>query len=257
MTRKTSKTNGVAKLISRLKRKNLSTILLEKFLNEYGYEKGIVAARAFVKDIIETVNQFYVKTDKLQPGQILWLATDKDERHAKGKTLEKTKQRVIILSLVTQEDVELLVNSYTKFRDIQRQRAIRLIKEAYRQKAVLTADDLLILLATNPSYLSKWIQEYQEKNNEILPIRGNVADIGPGLTHKKQIISLYVQGLLTPEIARLTNHSEKSVDRYITDYERVNLLKERGFKSEEISFLIKRGRKVVDQYLKFQNPDLS
>lgn len=257
MTHTTSKTRVIDKLISRLRRKTLFTILVEKFVNEYGYEKGIVAARAFVKDIIETVNKFYVKSNKLQPGQILWLATDKDERHAKGKTLEKTKQRVIKLTLVAQEDIKLLKNRYTNFRDIQRQRAIRLIKEAYKQKAVLTIDDLLILLTTNSTYLSRWIQEYQEKNNEILPIRGNVADIGPGLTHKKQIISLYTRGLLTPEIARLTNHSEKSVDRYITDYERIKLLKEHGFKSEEVSFLVKRGRKVVDQYLKFQHPNLT
>jgi len=237
--------------IKRLEKKNLSTILLEKFLNEYGYEKGIVAARAFVKDIIETVNKFYIDTNKLQPGQMLWIATDKNERQAKGKTLENTKKKVIKLTLVDQKDIYLLKKKYKCFKEIQKQRTIRLIKEAYKQNTVLTIDDLLILLSINAGYIDKWIQEYQKENKEILPIRGNIADIGPGLTHKRQIIELYVKGLLTSEIARKTNHSEVAADRYITDYEKIKILKEQNFTPEKISFLIGKGLSVVKQYMEF------
>lgn len=252
MSSNPSKTKAKSNLTKRLKTRTLFTILVEKFLTEYGYEKGIVAAKAFVQDIIATINNFYVPASRLKPGQIIWLACDKDEKHSRGKTLEQTKQRVIKLTLVAQEDIGLLQNRYSGFRDIQRQRTIRLIKEAYEQKAVLTTDDLLILLAANRTYLCQWIGEYQKKHHTILPIRGNIADIGPGLTHKKQIVSLYTQGFLTPEIARRTKHSKEAVDRYITDYERTKTLKERGFKTEEISFLMKRGQSVINQYLKLK-----
>ena len=251
MTNIIQKNNYKDKQIKRLEKKNLSTILLEKFLNEYGYEKGIVAARAFVEDIIKTVDEFYIDANKLQPGQMLWIATNKDERQARGKTLENTKKKIIKLTLVDKEDIYLLKKKHKCYREIQKQRTIRLIKEAYKQDTVLTLDDLLILLSTNVGYIDGWIQEYQKEKNELLPIRGNIADIGPGLTHKRQIIELYTKGLLTSEIARKTNHSEEAADRYIVDYEKVKVLKEQNFTPEKISFLIGKGLSVVNQYLEF------
>lgn len=235
--------------VSRLSKKNLSTILLEKFLNQYGYEKGVVAAKALVEDIIKTTDRFYINANTLKPGQILWQAADKDERTGEGKTLEKTKHRIIKLTLFSPDDLQLLTNSRFGFRDIQQRRSIRLIKEAYQQNTALTLEDLLIILTANEKYLTDWIKEYQQKNGKILPIRGNVADIGPGITHKRAIIELHLKGYLASEIAQRTNHSIRAVDRYITDFERIKTLKERKFTEEEICFLTNRGIKIVKEYL--------
>jgi len=234
--------------INRLAKKNLETILLERFLNHYGFEKGPVVAKALIKDLLKLVNEFYIKADTLQPGQLVWLAADKDERAGRGKTLDNTKKRTIKLTLFSPDDLNLLKNSYTNFRDIQNRRVIRFIKEAYQQDAVLTSEDLLILLALDEAYITDWIKAYQNKTGQILPTRGNIADIGPGITHKRIIIKLYRQGYLTPEIARKTNHSEESVDRYIADFERIKTLKERRFTMEEISFLTNRGLKIIKEY---------
>jgi len=237
-------------MASRLKKRDLNQLLLSKFINEYGYEKGKVAALALVRDIIETVESYYVKSDFLRPGEIIWSAACKDERHGQGKTLNNTKRKVIRLSIFADEDIDCLGKNYSCYRDIQKKRTVRLINQAYEQKTVLTEEELSILLAVNIGNISKWIIEYQNENKKLLPIRGNIADIGPGITHKKQIIELHLKGMLTPEIARRTNHSKQAVDRYIVDFERINVLKERKFIPEEISQVTKRGKKVVQEYLK-------
>lgn len=236
-------------MIRRLSKKNLKSILLDKFLHHYGYDKGAVPAKALIEDIIATVDEFYVNANTLQPGQLVWLAADKDERGAKGKTLENTKKRTIKLTLFSPDDFELLTNKQSNFRDIQRRRTIRFIKEAYEQNTVLTLEELLILLAVNRVYLSDWIREHQRKSGKILPTRGNITDIGSGTTHKKIIVRLYCQGYLTPEIARKTNHSEEAVDRYIADFERIKALKEKKCTVEEMSFLTGRGLKIINEYL--------
>lgn len=234
--------------IKRLNRKSLDQLLLTKFLNEYGYEKGIVAARALIKDIVNTTDSYYAKDDTLRPGQIIWLATDKNERQAKGKTADNFKRKLIKLTLYSSEDVKPLEDRYSCFTQIKKLRTFRLIKEAYDQETVLTLEDISILLAVSVGTVSQWVLEYQKKNNEYLPTRGNIADIGPGITHKKQIINLYVKGMLTPEISRKTNHSRDAVDRYISDFERIKILKERNFSANEISHITGRGITVVQQY---------
>lgn len=214
-------------------------MLLTKFLNEYGYEKGVVAARALVKDIVEVANSYYVKSNALQPGQIIWIATDKDERQAKGKTSDHFKRKIIKLTLYSSEDIKPLEDRYYCFVEIKKQRTIRLIKEAYDQKTVLTLEDLSIILAVSVGTISQWVREYQKKNNEYLPTRGNIADIGQGLTHKKQIINLYAKGMLTPEIAKKTNHSKDAVDRYISDFERIKILKNETSTQKKSPILLK------------------
>jgi len=48
------------------------------------------------------------------------------------------------------------------------------------------------------------------------------------MTHKKIIITLFLEGHLTPAIARITNHSEAAVDRYtkvlLSQYKYMQLL---------------------------------
>lgn len=163
--------------------------------------------------------------------------------------MDKVKRRLIKLKLFAVEDIEVYNNKYSCFIEMKKRRVCRLIKEAYEQKTVLTLEDLSVILGTSIGSISKWVREYQKEKGELLPTRGNVADIGPGLTHKKEIVSLHIQGMITPEISRKTNHSREAVDRYISDYERIKVLKERNFTAEEISNISQRGLSVVNQYL--------
>lgn len=73
--------------------------------------------------------------------------------------------------------------------------------------------------------------------------------MGAGISHKTEIISLYLQGYLTPTIAVKTNHSKEAVERYIRDYEVTKLLADKFDDPEKISLISRLSKKVASQYL--------
>ena len=81
-----------------------------------------------------------------------------------------------------------------------------------------------------------------------MPYRGTIHDLGPTVTHKRDIVRLKLQKMSTPEIARSTKHSEEAVDRYINDYERVTRISE-IFKAEDIAFITNLSISLVNEYL--------
>ena len=104
----------------------------------------------------------------------------------------------------------------------------------------------------NRSYdqVRKSVREREEEMGETLPMKGYRMDQGSRPTHKGDIIRLYEQGLEPPDIARETGHNQKSVDRYLDDYERVKMLLKLGSEIAEIGKLIGRGKHVVLEYVK-------
>jgi len=68
----------------------------------------------------------------------------------------------------------------------------------------------------------------KEHSNIVLPIRGNIADMGPGITHTEKVLELFLQGYTETEIVRRTGHTYASVEHYISMFSRVVVLLERG-----------------------------
>ena len=86
-------------------------------------------------------------------------------------------------------------------------------------------------------------------SGKVLPTRGNIHDLSGAITHKKEIITLYLQGHLTPTIAAKTKHSKEAVDRYIRDYETVKLVRTATDDIDKISRITKLSKRVISQYL--------
>jgi len=77
-----------------------------------------------------------------------------------------------------------------------------------------------------------------------------ISTISGAITHKREIITLYLQGYLTPDIAMKTNHSKEAVDRYIKDYHKVEILWIHGITQlDEISQLTRLSKRVAQQYV--------
>ena len=135
----------------------------------------------------------------------------------------------------------------------------RLTKAAKEKGGLLTVEELAAILNRSTVTISKRIQEYHEQNDDILPLKGYILDMGRGTTHKKKILTLYEKGIESPDIARKTEHDLESVDRYIKDYERVKFLVRRGISKTQIQHLTGRGFSVISQYLKIiekYHPDI-
>ena len=97
--------------------------------------------------------------------------------------------------------------------------------------------------------ISTHVNEYQRATGRISPTRGNIHDLSEAITHKREIITLYLQGCLTPTIARKTRHSKDAVDRYIRDYESVKLVRTATGDIDRISQITHLSKRVICQYL--------
>jgi len=109
--------------------------------------------------------------------------------------------------------------------------------------------DLAILLGVCDAVVSKYVNEIQP-SGKLLPTRGNIHDLSGAITHKREIITLYLEGYLTPQIALKTKHSNEAVDRYIRDYHRVEMLWQHGITDlDQISQLARLSKRVIQQYI--------
>jgi hypothetical protein len=80
------------------------------------------------------------------------------------------------------------------------------------------------------------------------PTRSTIHDLGSTISHKREIVALHLQGYLTSEIARMTNHDPHNVDRYLRDFERVYEIARDGASLNKICFLTGTSR-LVKEYL--------
>ena len=263
MSKPSTRTQINEKKVRRINDKSLRQLLIHRFLNDYGYDKGEVTATAIVDDILKTVEEYFVITFPLEKlatgdelpeerllryGQLVWMAVPIDEYPERGKAIVKTRMKPIILTYVASEDVESFRNGFTS-RQLRINRLVRWCHQAYDQGALLTQLDLAVLLNVCDAVVSDYVNQWQRTTGEILPTRGNIHDLSGAITHKKEIITRYLQGYLTPTIAAKTKHSKEAVDRYIRDYESVKVVRAATADVDTISHITRLSRRVITQYL--------
>jgi len=249
-TRDHSKESVAEKRYHRIKGKSLKKMLLDRFLNHYGYDKGTVTASAIVDDILNLVDIYYRYTDNsfLKPGQMVWHAVPTNEMPAKGKSIYQTALKPVVLDIISEGDIEDMKKPL-HHRQIRLKRVERWTQQAFEQGALLSQLDLSVLLSVNEFTAGNYIREYQSLYGRSLPTRGNIQQIGRGQTHKKQIISDYLNGYLVPTICQRTNHSKDAVERYIRDFEAVKLLNSKFDDLNTISLVTRLSKSVVSQYI--------
>ncbi len=242
------------KKIRRLKDKNLHNLLLYRFLNQYGYDKGEITAKAIIDDIIRLVDEYYLVSSleddlhHINHGQLVYMAVPVDEFPKRGKAIAQTKLKPVVLSFMTDSDIEHIAHGFDS-KSLRKNRLKRWVDEAFDQGALLTQLDLAMLLGVCDVVVSQYVNEIQSEG-KLLPTRGNIHDLSGAITHKKEIITLFLNGYLTPEIAVKTKHSKEAVDRYISDFHRVQILWQHGVTNlDKIAQLVRRSKRVVQQYI--------
>jgi len=131
--------------------------------------------------------------------------------------------------------------------ELLHKRITRISNEAYTQGALLTQADIAILLGESTKTISRHIAAL-EKNGELVPTRGKWKDIGPGVSHKKKILELYLKGYEYTEIERKTRHSGEAIMRYVKDFARVLLLTEDGFEDKDLRIITGLSEKTIQEY---------
>jgi hypothetical protein len=234
----------------RLKGKTIKKIILDKFLNQYGYDKGVVTANAIVDDLLITIEQYYRFSDNslLKHGQIVWMAVPIDEYPQKGKSMQQTVLKPVVIDLINDDDI-LAIKLRTHYRTIRVNRIERWTQQAFDQGALLSQLDIAILLGVNEYTAGNYVREFYSLYGRALPTRGNIQLIGSGQTHKKEIVSLYLDGYLVPAICQRTKHSKEAVERYIRDFEAVQMLYPKFTDINTISLITRLSKSVVNQYI--------
>lgn len=235
---------------TRIKKRSLPDLLVHKFLTEYGYDHGPVVARAIVYDILKTIEQCYA--DRVSPKTVVWLAVRREKR-GQRKGLDVTDLVAVKLLMATDDEVKLLTDPQLRKdrrarRAFNRARFARWCFEAYEQGGVLTQLDLSLLSGLSANYISQALREYETATGTIVPTRGTVHDIGPSVTHKAEVIRRWLRHESPARIARVLNHSQASVDRYIADFQKVRMLAQK-FPPADLPVLTGLSASVVEQHI--------
>ena len=202
-----------------------------------------------VNKIIELVDHYMPKTERMRPGQVLWYAVDKKETAGYGKKIEDCQIVPVMLDLISEEDIEDIMNKLPK-RKRQEKVAVRLHNQAYQQGGVLTYADTAAIMRLSPGTVGKYIREYEKEHNIPVPRRGNIHDMGPTLTHKKIIcVKHLMEGKTIETTARETNHSTSAVTRYINDFKRVYICLNSGWEYGKITQATGMSQSLVKEYV--------
>ena len=202
-----------------------------------------------VNKIYQMVEEYFPSTERIKMGQLLWYAIDENEKAGYGKSLDKCKQRPVILDVIHETDIDDILNGVKK-RDRQKKVIIRLYNQAYKQKGVLTHADVGAVLRLAPGTISRYVREYEKETGEIVPRRGNIHDMGPTLTHKKIIChKLYYEGKSVEQTARETKHSPAAVVRYGNDFKRVRECLKEKWDANRIAFTTGLSKSLTKEYV--------
>jgi hypothetical protein len=249
-TRDHSKETIAERRYHRTRGKSLKTILIDRFINNYGYDKGTVTANAIVDDILTLIEHYYRYTDNsfIKPGQMVWHAVPIHEYPQRAKSISQTQLKPVVLDIISNDDIENMKKPM-HHREIRITKVERWTHQAYDQGALLSQLDLAVLLGVNEYTAGQYVREYSSLYHRTLPTRGNIQNIGGGQTHKKHIITMYLNGYLVPTICQRTNHSKEAVERYIRDFEAIRLLNPKFENMKTISLITRLSVSVVQQYI--------
>lgn len=227
----------------------LKPVIMNFFEREFPGMFGPIVRENIASALIDLFNQQCPETSRLKHGQILWNALDKTTRADwKGR-----KYVPVVLSMVTKDEIKDFEKGVS-IRTIRKKTMARLIREAYDQGGILSTRDLSQMLVCDGSHLSEQRIEYEKENKTVLPHTGVMHDMGTTVTHKVMIVNKYIKERKDPlTIARETNHSPRSVDRYLKDFQRVKTLANENKDIEFINHTTNISKHVVKQYLQIIN----
>ena len=204
--------------------RNLKSRLFLLLRDELGLGKQPKVASLLVDEITDVINDSLVDVSCLKPGQLITLAPEIGQGPSwHSRRLEDKKMITVILDLVDPEDIEALAKGQP-LPQVRGLRMVRLLKQAFEQGATLTACQLALFSGIAPSSVSTWLKSFMKSNDIILPLRGIIEDCSPAISHKAIIIARHLKGESTSEIARATDHTPHSVERYVRKFEQIREL---------------------------------
>ena len=131
---------------------------------------------------------------------------------------------------------------------LRRSKIQRLTREAHDQGALLTQEDLARLLCASRSTVKRDIAQLRSEGLDV-PTRGQIKDIGKGVSHKTRIVGDWLTGYTFSEIQRRRWHSLHAIERYCTDFTRVIRLHRHNLNETDIRVGTGLSERLIGEYL--------
>lgn len=180
---------------------------------------------------------------ELEVGQMAFMAVS--EETPPGQPLQDSQRIAITLTMDSEGDLEALREGVGVLRRVKIQ---RFTQEAREQGALLTQEDLARLLCTSRSTIKRDIAQLRAEGLDV-PTRGQIKDIGRGVSHKSRIVRDWVAGYTYSQIQDRRKHSIHAIERYCRDFQRAVRLHERGLTVEEIRLGTGLSERLIGEYL--------
>lgn len=227
--------------ILRLKSKNARNAIIQKLATDFNLTPIIAEAyyQQFALYFEEHANI------SLSTGEIAYEAVSATE--PAGKHIRLTRKVTVRLRLI-EFNTDLQALASYGLAGLRRHRIARITRQAYDQGALLSYEDLAMILTTSPATVKRDVYFLRHQGKFIMT-RGTKHDMGPGLSHKTIILDLYFKNYSFSEIELKTNHSENSVKRYLTDFVQVAILHRENFSPNQIRLIAKKSDRLVREYI--------
>jgi Protein of unknown function (DUF1670) len=225
---------------ARLAAKDAESAIVARICEDFNLTP--VLARAHYEQMARYFADFgHVAT---QPGELCYLAVDAAE--PPGKPIVACRKVQVRLELAAVEDQAVLRDR--GLAAMRQQRLARLARQAQVQGGLLTVEDLACLTCSSPATVKRDLAACRAQDVAVAT-RGQIKDIGPGVSHKAKIVQLYLWGLQFSDIESRTRHSEGSIKRYLADFRQIAALYGRGAKIPEIRAATGRSAGLIAEYI--------
>jgi len=217
--------------------------LEQEFRSEYGL--SVIESRALIQRIAEFIDQVFEDRGGLRkPGQIRYVAVA--EGQPAGRPLRECVTVPVLLTVLADTDAEVLVKQGSPA--LRKARIHRMAREARKQGGLLSYEDLSLILGVDVTTVRRLVAGLHSEGVSV-PTRGQVTDIGPGVSHRARVIELVFRGMQPAQIAAYTSHALSSVERYIADFTRIAELARQGLSQPVIVRITALSPKTVRDYL--------
>lgn len=225
--------------IDRLQLKSANEAIIHSL--EQDFNLAPMVARTLFERLREQYESHYQQTN--DTGQLTYLALLADT--PASRSISNSERVPVKLSLHQLDDLTALRHGVAALRQA---RIERLTVEAYDQQALLTHEDVACLLSSSLATIKRDVKALRERGRNI-PTRGQVKDIGKGVSHKSQIIQDYLDGYTFSEIEQRQRHSISAIRRYCQDFVRVIRLQASGLTALQIQQISRLSQRLISEYL--------
>ncbi len=191
--------------------------------------------------LVNTIEEVYfndLELRQMRHGQLKYSCVSSSE--PAGKPIKDCQMVTVTLTLFDDKEDKENLTWKAKNASIEQRhrRLLRISSEAMEQGGLLSQEDLSDVLMCNIRTIRRDIADLN-KLGIIVPTRGTIKDIGPGVTHRALAIRLWLEGKEPMEVARHINHSLKAAENYIEKFKRVAYLRYvKKLNTFEISLII-------------------